>query len=103
MVADVMGRLEEHRSPVLLMTRVARHPEMAHTPAGLGGLASWFTYAGHPADSLRHAQRQRMTEGTTLRSVLEQGCGHVDDLAQSGDSQSCSQALVRRQISATGK
>jgi integrase len=74
------------------VARVAHHPEVAHAPAALGGLASWRADARHPAHSLRHAWRYRVTEWAPLRPMFEQKYGHVNDHAQLGASQSCERA-----------
>ncbi len=52
---DVELRSEQGRVPPRAKCRT--NPEVAHAPTALAGLASWRAYAGHPADSLRHARR----------------------------------------------
>ena len=49
---------------------------MTHASALRGCLAFWHADAGLPADRLRPARRQGVTEGALLRSVFEQGSGH---------------------------
>jgi hypothetical protein len=80
LVPAVVGWLEEHRLPELVVAAVAGDQDVTHAAAAADSFAGRFTQARLPAH-LRLAGPQLVTERAALGLVLEHRGGHLNDHA----------------------
>jgi hypothetical protein len=77
-MSGVVGWLEEHCLPELVVAAVTRDPDVPHAATAPGRFLGRGADARRPAD-LRLAGPQLMTERAAFWLILEQGNGHQDD------------------------